>query len=291
MKAKDIQEMKQSLTGRDAKVVISQALLHIPMLLEFAHADESDIDVALGSQAAAPTGNDDEDFTLQEGEHDEESDGNDEGDSSSADPNEMPRVLADAQSWDRFRALCYAMRTFTQDDTDYRKQRAVEAFNAAGHVMAEYKRLNPQAVSACPHVALCVVPRQMVEHGDPGRRSTDHSESYGASIKESIHRRCLRRRKAMVATTHHRRNNKGEVTKSWTQRALSVSRVMQTFRDQTVRERVTRDEESLPYLLRQHYKLAATGFSTVGEAAAKDEVNGDGLNSILKRMSEARDLA
>ena len=59
---------------------------------------------------------------------------------------------------------------------------------------ADLVGLVPGAQSACPHVALCVVPRQMVEHGDPGRRGTDHSESYGASIKDGIHRRCLRRR-------------------------------------------------------------------------------------------------
>lgn len=50
--------------------------------------------------------NDEEDFTLQEGENDEDSDEDEEADTS-ADPNEMPRVLADAQSWDRFRALCF----------------------------------------------------------------------------------------------------------------------------------------------------------------------------------------
>ena len=58
-----------------------------------------------------------------------------------------------------------------------REERAVETFNAASDDMAEYKRLDPTAISACPHVALAVLPRQMVEHGDPTRRGTDHSES------------------------------------------------------------------------------------------------------------------
>ncbi|KAL1507388.1 hypothetical protein AB1Y20_008230 [Prymnesium parvum] len=164
------------------------------------------------------------------------------------------------------------MRPFERDDTDYREERAVEAFNAAGLVMAEYKRLNPQAVSACPHVALCVVAGQMVQLGDPG---------FDPST------RCLRRRKAVAAAS----NSKGEVVKTWTQRALSVSRIIQTFRDQSVRERVMRDEESVPYLLRHHYKLATTGFSTVGEAAAKDLGDEQKLSSIFARMSEARDLA
>lgn len=73
--------------------------------------------------------NDDEEFTLQDGEGDD--DENDENDLEDLEEEEMPRLLADARSWDHFRALCYAVRPFTQDDTDCRKERAVEAFNAA----------------------------------------------------------------------------------------------------------------------------------------------------------------
>ena len=65
--------------------------------------------------------------------------------------------------------------------------------------------------------------------GDPLLRSADHGEAYGASIKDSIHRRCLRRKKATAATVHKRRGADGQVVKQWTQRALSVSRVMQTW--------------------------------------------------------------
>mmetsp|Transcript_21850 Transcript_21850/g.54477 ORF Transcript_21850/g.54477 Transcript_21850/m.54477 type:complete len:123 (+) Transcript_21850:401-769(+) len=93
--------------------------------------------------------------------------------------------MRDARSWDAFIMLVHSVRPFERDDADYRRMRAVETFNAARVVMAEYKRLVPAIQSACPHVALCVVPRQMVEHGDPGRRGTDHSEAYGASIKDS----------------------------------------------------------------------------------------------------------
>ena len=38
-----------------------------------------------------------------------------------------------------------------------------------------------------------VLTRQMVEHGDPSRRATDHSESYGAALKESIYPQALRK--------------------------------------------------------------------------------------------------
>lgn len=286
VKAQSIQDMKQSLTGRDAKVVMSRAIEHVPVLLEYAHAQSAEVEEQLAAQQSgrpSPHNQDDEDFTW-EGENNDQ-------DEVGCEDDTTERVLQDAKSWDCFRALCFAMRPFTSDTAQYREQRAVEAFNAAALVMREHKRLNPQSISACPHVALCVVPRQMVVHGDPGRRGTDHSESYGASIKDSIHRRCLRRKKAFTSAVHCRRDNKGNVVKTWTQKALSVSRVMQTFRDQAVRERLLRDEESIPYLLRKHYKLASTGFSTVGEAAGKDEKCLDPCASVYGRMEEGRNHA
>lgn len=191
------------------------------------------------------------------------------------------------------------MRPFESDTTEYRKARALEAFNATGPVMHEYKRLNPQAISACPHVALCVGPRQMVEHGDPGRRGTDHSESYGASIKDSIHRRCLRRKKGSHATVHHQRDKDGKVIKTWIQKPLGVSRIMQTFRDQAVREKLMREDESEPYWLRKHFNLRRTGFATVGEAAGAQETNAstrlmevDAIyTKVMNRFEEGRSLA
>ena len=58
-----------------------------------------------------------------------------------------------------------------------------------------------------------------------------------------------------------------------------------------MRERLFREEESVPYLLRKHYKVAKTGFSTAGEAAAATTANGyDPCASIYARMAEGRDL-
>lgn len=75
--------------------------------------------------------------------------------------NRMQQV--DSKSWDHaFLILVYAMRPFERDDSHYREARAVETFNAAADVMKEYKRLHPNAISACPHVALGVLPRQQV---------------------------------------------------------------------------------------------------------------------------------
>ncbi|KAL1514466.1 hypothetical protein AB1Y20_003565 [Prymnesium parvum] len=275
--ADSITEMKRSLTGRDAKVVIGQAIKHIPILLEFVHAGEDEV-IAEKERSNVDC---EEDFDWQRGEDDDEGSDHD-------DPDTEARILLDAKAWDSFISLVHSVRPFERDDPPYRQERAVETFNAAASVMEHYKRLHASAQSACPHVALCVLPRQMVEHGDPNRRATDHSESYGASIKDGIHRRCLRRKKAVESVTHRRRDSNGLIIKSWTQRGLGVSRVMQAFRDMSVRECLLREEESVPYLLRKHYDLATVGFSTVGKAASAAR---DPCASIYDRMAEGRDLA
>eukprot|EP00966_Prymnesium_polylepis_P292829 6763325-Prymnesium_polylepis.1 len=83
--------------------------------------------------------------------------------------------------------LVRAMRPFEGEDDEYCEARAVETFNAAAGVVKEWKRLNPSAQSACPHVALCLLPRQQEAHGDHERRGADHGEAFGASIKDDIH--------------------------------------------------------------------------------------------------------
>ena len=137
--------------------------------------------------------------------------------------------------------------------------------------MKEWKRLSPSAQSACPHVALVVLPRQQVEHGDHERRSADHGEAYGASIKDGIHRRCLRWTLGHSATEHTRIMPDGP-KKVWLQGPLKVSRMMQAFRSMAVSERILRDEGSACYLLRKHYKLKSTGFTTAVQAAGKQHV-------------------
>ena len=95
----------------------------------------------------------------------------------------------------------------------------------------------------------------MKELGDPMRRGADHGEAFGASIKDDLHNRTLRRMKATAATTHKRYGPDGEVVHEWTQRALAVSRVMQVWRDVIVRNRLLEDEASSPYLQRKHLVL------------------------------------
>jgi hypothetical protein len=134
----------------------------------------------------------------------------------------------------------------------------------------------------------------MVEHGDPTRRGADHGEAFGASLKSSIHRRNSRRKLTFQATLHHRKNEAGEVVKTWEQRALACSRIMQAWRELSVREAILHDPESAPYLQRRHLRLKTTGFATVGHAAAKvakGAVKGETRPSIFKKMQEAREYA
>ena len=130
----------------------------------------------------------------------------------------------------------------------------------------------------------------MVEHGDPNRRGADHGEALGASIKAGIHRRCNRRKITFKPTEHRMMDEQGNVIKSWTQRALGVSRIMQAWRELSVREAVLRDPDTAPYLQRRHFLLRKTGFTTTGQAAAAGAKGGE-RPSILRSLQEARDCA
>ena len=239
-----------------------------------------------------------EDFDLSDSESEAEEEGEGEQAASATDgtdDDQLTRYERDARSWDIFMALMRAMRPFDEEDTvSYREARGVETFNAAGATMQEWKRLNPNALSACPHVALCVLPRQQVQHGDHERRGADHGEAYGASIKDSIHRRCLRRKLGKTSSTHRKILPDGSI-KTWTQGPLKVSRVMQIFRTMAVTERGARDAGSTKYLQRKHFKLKSTGFATAAQAVAKqckEAPASDAIYSIVsRRVQESREYA
>lgn len=153
VKAESLDEALGSLTGRDAKVLIADASYLIVELLHFAHAGQDAV------QAAMAAGGNDEGFTLA-GSDDEDDGGGGSG-ASSGDADATDRELADAQSWDAFLRYVHELRPFEDDSEAYKEKRAVAAFNAAGPMLREYKRLHPNAQSACCHVALCIVPRQV----------------------------------------------------------------------------------------------------------------------------------
>ena len=66
---------------------------------------------------------------------------------------------------------------------------------------------------------------------------TSQSESIGANMKSTIHRRVSRNKIDGKERKHVRRDASGAIKKRWTQKALLVSRVMQAFRADGVRAR------------------------------------------------------
>lgn len=316
VKAQSVTEMKQSLTGRDAKTILSRPAEHLPALLEFAHAAPAEVAAVLAEAnneddadqpARRPRPDDDEEFDW-EPEDASQSD-EEELDSMEVDGSDdnLTRLQCDAKAWDAFLKLVHAMRPFEQQDTtEYRQARAVETFNAAAGVMKEYKRLHPNTISACPHVALCVLPRQQVRmchqnvlllqlmlrtcgtqvaHGDHERRGADHSEAFGASIKDTIHRRTLRRKISNKSSIHKKRRADGTIEKVWRQAPLKVSRVMQAFRSAAVSERILRDRDSKAYMGRKHHLMSSMGFATVAQVAANVKAEPSDEDSIFNVLS------
>eukprot|EP00966_Prymnesium_polylepis_P076646 1776575-Prymnesium_polylepis.1 len=134
--------MKQSMTGRDAKVLLAKAEVHIPELLEFVNTQQAEIEAAVAEAEAeadvtaaakkkAPAGDLDEDSFDWEGDEEDDPD----AELDAADEDTLSREEKSAKAWDTFILLSHAMRTFERDDMEYREQRAVEAFNAAAGVV------------------------------------------------------------------------------------------------------------------------------------------------------------
>ena len=129
----------------------------------------------------------------------------------------------------------------------------------------------------------------MVADGDPGRRGTDHSESFGAQIKDGIHRRCLRRKLGASATQHKRRKVGADGTrKTWMQKPLTVSRVMQAFRDISVRERLLRDDASAPWLQRKHFLYTSGRRRRGSPRSARQQLASRATTTTLSRASQRR---
>ena len=115
-------------------------------------------------------------------------------------------------------------------------------------------------VSSVPHVFMVIVPRQIQLYGDACRRGCDQSEGLGSDMKFGIHRRVLSRTLLHATSEHTRKKaNKAGEKKTWKQ-TLRNSRMMQTFRDRTVRERLMRSSESKPYLGRKDFRQKSSGF-------------------------------
>ena len=181
VKAKSVTEMKQCLTGRDAEVVVAKALMHIPELLAFVHAGEQEVvdEVADARKPTQPQATRTSRLGRRRGGG-----------------RRRRRYLA-GRRVERAsgRARVGLLRRPLLRHASFQAGRSRLSPEARRRVLqrggqevvAAHKQLNPTAQSACPHVALCVVTRQMVADGDPGRRGADHSESFGAQNDQRRH--------------------------------------------------------------------------------------------------------
>ena len=105
-----------------------------------------------------------------------------------------------------------------------------------------------------PHIMVFVVPRQILELGDPARRSCDACESFGAMCKKIIkHLTC--RRHVTTAPSNH---NNASRTKTWRQ-SFTRGWVQQTFERLCVRQSLIHGEENARYLQREDVKLKTRG--------------------------------
>ena len=92
-----------------------------------------------------------------------------------------PLMVQSAEYWDNFLEWVRDIQTTWTSDTDeYRETRAVSWFNHSRQCGRDIHALKPTMKSWVPHVACYVVTRQIVAMGDPGRRSADSCESFGA---------------------------------------------------------------------------------------------------------------
>ena len=237
--------------GREVKRFLIEADTHLPFLLRLASAP---IDLVPGTVQEMMQGGVEE--MELEGDEFQPTD-----EEIEAEKNEEPVMIQHAEMWDRFRAWVRCVQEpWTQDDDDYRDERALEYFNHALACSRDVLKLKPTLESWVPHIACFVVPRQIRWLGRSANRAADACESYGALVKDIIkHRTCRRRVKGgtsgqgpAFAHTHTRATN------SWKQ-TFTRGYIEQAFRRCCVKEKLLHGEENQPYLQRHEWKLKNKG--------------------------------
>ena len=202
---------------------------------------------------------------------------------------EEPLMMQNAQTWDNFIALvAETSRPWPQgvdeDTDDYRKGRALAYFNKMAVVANDVLRLKPEMLTWVPHVALYIVPRQMVTLGDPTRRSCDACESFGAMVKKLIkHNTCRRTTKE---ETEHKGKSK---TKAWKQH-FSRGFLQQAFSRACVRESLQHGPENVAFLQRADARRTRTGKGSVSRKAyASASVPLETIYELAKKRKDGED--
>ena len=238
--------------GREVKRFLHEADKHLPFLLQIAAAPaDVSADMAQHANAAGHQVMDhDDEYEPTEEELEQEK-------------REEPLMMQNADRWDRFLDLVRSIHVpwpqGEQDTTAYRETRAVEAFNLAAKVANDLLQLKPTMLSWVPHIAVFVVPRQMVELGDPARRSADACESFGAMFKKLIkHSTCRRRMKGDEKTTHKSKATAQASRARWEQ-TFNRGYIEQAFTRACVRESLQHGEQNRPYRQRVDARRTSVG--------------------------------
>ena len=173
-----------------------------------------------------------------------------------------PTMMEHARYWDNFCALVRdSQEPWDPSDSDeYREKRAVSAFNHGAQVANDMLKLNPTMQSWVYHILCFIVPRQILELGDPSRRSCEACESFGAMFKKTIRHLTCRRNIEQSATNHSRGN------KQW-QQVFTKNYITQSFERVAVRETLIHGEANQPYLQREDNCLLTHG-TAAGKATA-----------------------
>ena len=248
--ASDDEDPAKRWIGREVKRFLENADKYLPFLLQLAHFPDDDLDVDdnddgyVADDTYAPTADD-----------------------LAAEELEEPDMMKDAARWDRFLELVRAFHEpwpQGEEDTDeYRKARALIIVNLAAAVCKDLYELKPLdgVASWVPHILLYIVPRQMVELGDPARRSCDACESFGAMVKTIIKTATCRRR-ISTETQHttgihaNRRRWRQSFTKGYIEQAFNRVSARELLRSDT-------SDANVAYLQRQDYRRLSTGVETI----------------------------
>ena len=259
--------------GREVKRFLFEADKHVPFLLQLASAP-ADVceDMALNEN----------DKGEQEMEYDDEYAPTEE--ELEQEEKEEPIMMQNAARWDNFLALVRSIHVpwpqGEADTTAYREGRAVEAFNLAAKVAHDLMELKPTLLSWVPHVAVFIVPRQMVSLGDPARRACDACESFGAMFKKLIkHSTCRRRVMGDKVTTHNPKATAQASARRWKQ-TFNRGYIEQAFTRACVRESLQHGAENAPYRQRVDVRRTTTGKATVSRKSAEDSP------AVMRPMTE-----
>ena len=220
--------------GREVKRFIHEAHLHLPFMLRLSSGQ---IDVC-DETAAHTNAAGEEEMDLSDDEFAPTAE------QIAAEKAREPLLFKNASRWDRFLDWVRGIETPWGEDTDaYRRMRALQYCNGARACSRDLLELKPTMASWVPHIACNIVPRQIVDLGDPARRAADSCESYGAVAKKTI--KFLTCRRSVTAT-------------------YGRGYIEQAFRRLCVRSDLLHGPENLSYLQRKDHALIGTGRGNMG---------------------------